>query len=327
MIITQTPYRISLFGGGTDYPAWYERHGGSVVSFSIDKYCYTTVRKLPPFFFHKYRVVYSKIETVSEFEDIQHPVIREVIRKYAPQIGLEIHYDGDLPARSGVGSSSAFAVGLIHALRLFNNLDVTALELAGEAIWLEQEVLKEHVGSQDQLACALGGLNEIKFGINPSFEVFPIDLSKNFLSEIEERMVLVYSGKQRSSNDISATLVQNFSRQEKLMNRTMELAEECGKLIRSRGDLDNVGEMLEESWEIKDLLNSRAVTKEFREMRIAAKEAGAIGGKIVGAGGGGFMLFWLKKGKKEDFLRNFKNGLNVPISISQHGSTAIVKGV
>ena len=194
MIITKTPYRISLFGGGTDHPAWYKDNGGEVISFAIDKYCYLTARVLPPFFDHKYRIAYSKVEMIKNIDEIQHPAVREGIRKFCPDLALEIHHDGDLPARSGVGSSSAFAVGLINSLSLLQNLELSSEDLANQAIILEQEILNENVGSQDQIACALGGLNYIKFGGEQEWVSEKITLTPSMKNQIERRMVLVYSG-------------------------------------------------------------------------------------------------------------------------------------
>lgn len=189
MIITKTPYRISLFGGGTDHPTWYRENGGEVISFAVDKYCYLTTRILPPFFDHKYRIAYSKVEMTKTIEEIQHPAVRGALRKYASEMSLEIHHDGDLPARSGVGSSSAFAVGLIHSLHLLKNQKISKLELAHQAIELEQIDLNENVGSQDQIACALGGINYITFGGKSEWEVEPLRLTDSQRKQVEQRTV------------------------------------------------------------------------------------------------------------------------------------------
>lgn len=291
MIITKTPYRISLFGGGTDHPAWYKDHGGEVISFAIDKFCYLTTRILPPFFDHRYRIAYSKVEHVKTVNEIQHPAVREGIRKFSPELALEIHHDGDLPARSGVGSSSAFAVGLIHSLTVLKNQNLTNVQLAQEAIILEQEILKENVGSQDQIACALGGMNYLKFGRNPEWSSHPISLSSDFKSAIEDRIVLIYSGVHRSSSDVQANFLVNLEKKGKTMDRTIDLARECRSLIESEGDLDLVGEMLTESWFLKKQMNSHSVTPELENLWKASIKAGALGGKVLGAGGAGFVCF------------------------------------
>ena len=325
MIITKTPFRISLFGGGTDYPAWYRKNGGEVISFAIDKFCYLTTRVLPPFFDHKYRIAYSKVETTRSIEDIQHPAVRSALEKYCPDLSLEIHHDGDLPARSGVGSSSAFAVGLIHSLSVLQNRELSKIELANEAIFLEQSILKENVGSQDQIACALGGFNYIKFGGKNEWTHEPIQISDSRVSEIESRMVLVYTGVQRSSSNIQANLLLNIDSKTKTMERTIELARICREIIESDSDLDQIGQLLIESWSLKKEMNTAAVTNELEEVWSKAKLAGALGGKVLGAGGGGFCLFWIKAGTREEFLKRFNVGTWVPIRITSEGSSCILK--
>jgi D-glycero-alpha-D-manno-heptose-7-phosphate kinase len=325
MIITKTPFRVSLFGGGTDYPFWYKEHGGEVVSFTIDKYCYLTTRVLPPFFNHNYRIAYSVVETLKSYTEIKHPAVREAIRKYCPDLSLEIHHDGDLPARSGVGSSSAFAVGLIHSLKLLKGQSVTSKELADEAITLEQEILQENVGSQDQVACALGGLNHIVFNRNSSWRAEKIDLSEMYKNEIENRMVLIYTGVNRISSNIQAHLFVDFQKKIPILNRTTELARECRNILAGMQDLDSIGDMLAESWELKRAMNSYAVTSELDELWSRAKRAGALGGKVLGAGGGGFCLFWVKKNAKVEFLNRFNTGTYVPTKIVYEGSTCILR--
>ena len=324
MVITKTPYRISLFGGGTDHPAWYKEHGGEVISFAIDKFCYLTTRILPPFFDHRYRIAYSKVEHVKTVNEIQHPAVREGIRKFSPELALEIHHDGDLPARSGVGSSSAFAVGLIHSLTVLKNQNLTSMQLAEEAIILEQQILKENVGSQDQIACALGGMNYLKFGRNPEWSSQPILLLSDFKSAIEDRVVLIYSGVHRSSSDVQANFLVDLQKKGKTMERTINLARECRSLIESEGDLDLIGEMLAESWFLKKQMNGHSVTPELEDLWEAAVKAGALGGKVLGAGGGGFCMFWVKEGGRESFLNQLQFGTHVPVKISSEGTTCLL---
>jgi len=325
MIITKTPYRISLFGGGTDHPLWYKKHGGEVISFAIDKYCYISTRILPPFFDHKYRIAYSKVETVNDFTKILHPVVREAIRKYSPDLSLEIHHDGDLPARSGIGSSSAFTVGLINSLLLLKEKVISSCELANEAIVLEQMDLKENVGSQDQIACALGGMNYIEFGGNSDWEATPITLESSFQETITNRIVMVYTGITRTSSDIQANLLIDLDKKFNTMQRTTELTRECRKIFEQRGDLDVIGEMLIESWSLKREMNNLAVTPALEDVWEKSISAGALGGKVLGAGGGGFCMFWVKEDGQEEFLSNFKMGTHVPVQISSTGSTCILK--
>jgi D-glycero-alpha-D-manno-heptose-7-phosphate kinase len=325
MIITKTPYRISLFGGGTDHPAWYRENGGEVISFAIDKYCYLTTRVLPPFFNHKYRIAYSKVETTNTIDEIQHPAVRGALRKYCPDLSLEIHHDGDLPARSGVGSSSAFAVGLIHSLSLLQNREISKIELANEAIYLEQIELSENVGSQDQIACAVGGLNYITFGGKSDWAHEPLEISETKKKEIEDRVVLIFTGVNRLSSDVQANLLVNLDKKSKTMFRTIELARESKEVITRNLDLDQIGEMLVESWSLKKAMNSHAITPALEEIWSKSKRAGALGGKVLGAGGGGFCMFWVKEGMREDFLHNFNIGTHVPVKISDEGSNCVLR--
>jgi D-glycero-alpha-D-manno-heptose-7-phosphate kinase len=325
MIITKTPYRVSLFGGGTDHPAWYRENGGEVISLAIDKYCYLTTRVLPPFFDHKYRIAYSKVETTNTIDEIQHPAVRGALQKYCPNLSLEIHHDGDLPARSGVGSSSAFAVGLIHSLSILLNKEISKEELANEAIHLEQVELNENVGSQDQIACAIGGLNYIKFGGQKEWVHEPISISNLKKLELESRMVLIYTGVHRSSSDVQANLLIDLNKKTKTMQRTIELARECKEVLLSNTNLDEIGEMLVESWSLKKAMNSNAITPALEEIWVKSQRAGALGGKVLGAGGGGFCMFWVKEDGQEEFLERFDFGTHVPVQISNEGSTCILK--
>jgi D-glycero-alpha-D-manno-heptose-7-phosphate kinase len=324
MIITKTPYRISLFGGGTDHPAWYKENGGEVISFAIDKYCYLTTRILPPFFDHKFRIAYSKVEMTKTIEEIQHPAVRGALKKYCPDLSLEIHHDGDLPARSGVGSSSAFAVGIIHSLSLLQHRLLSNIELANEAINLEQVELKENVGSQDQIACAVGGLNYITFGGTSDWVHEPLIISESKKREIEERTVLIYTGVHRSSSDIQAKFLIDLNKKAKTMIRTIELARESKEVLTRDLDLDLIGEMLVESWSLKKAMNSQAITPALEEIWSNSMRAGALGGKVLGAGGGGFCMFWVREGLREDFLRKLSFGTHVPIKISNEGSTCVL---
>ena len=325
MIITKTPYRISLFGGGTDHPSWYKKHGGEVISFAIDKYCYISTRILPPFFDHKYRIAYSKVETVNDFKKILHPVVREAIRKFSPNLSLEIHHDGDLPARTGIGSSSAFTVGLINSLLILQDKFISSRELANEAIELEQIDLMENVGSQDQIACTLGGMNYIEFGGNLNWEATPMTLSSNFQKSITDRIVMIYTGITRISSDIQANLLVDLEKKLTTMQRTTELTRECRKIFEEEGDLDLIGEMLVESWSLKREMNNLAITPVLDDVWEKAKLAGALGGKVLGAGGGGFCMFWVKENGREEFLNNFNLGTYVPVQISKTGSECILK--
>ena len=327
MIISRTPFRVSLFGGGSDHPAWFEKNGGRVLSFSIDKYCYLTTRVLPPFFDHKYRIAYSRVETVSSVEKIVHPVVRECIVKYAPMFNLEIHHDGDLPARSGIGSSSAFAVGMIHSLLALQSQSISRIALADLAIEMEHDILKENVGWQDQIACSLGGINLIEFGPNRVWQSLPIRLKSVTEEDLISRMVLIYTGVSRNSTDVTVGLLSNLKPNDKKspMFRVMELAKECHSLIASSGDLDLIGKMLDEAWELKKSLNNQATNSLLDDWYVKGINAGALGGKVLGAGGGGFILFWVKKGERNNFIEKLGTATAVPFKICHEGATVIYR--
>jgi len=325
MIIIRTPFRISLFGGGSDFPSWYTKNKGAVISFTIDKYCYISARFLPPFFSHKYRVIYSVIETVSHFEEIEHPAVREAIRSFLPSQGLEIHHAGDLPARSGVGSSSAFAAGLIHSLLKLNGVnDFGKRQLAEHAINLEQIILKDNVGSQDQIACSYGGLNFIKFGPSENpWSVETIELQHRRKRDLENNLFLVFSGISRFSSDISIGLTKDIESKKRFIDRSVQMAFRCKEILVSKGNLEEIGELLDESWENKRSMNPFAITPELDAIYREAKNCGATGGKVLGAGGGGFLLFWVSEQNSERFLETFSLGTRVPFHIETEGSTCL----
>jgi len=324
MIITRTPYRVSLFGGGSDFPNWYLNNPGKVISFTINKYCYISARELPPFFEHDYRVSYSKVETAKKIDDIRHPAFREIIRKYGRERKYEIHHHGDLPAKSGVGSSSAFAVGLINALSKFEETDLTSLEIANAAIEMEQKILQEIVGSQDQIACAVGGINEISFGPGVEWVNRPITLPDTTVQEIENSSVLIFSGIQRVSSKISEHLLINLDNSSQYLERNVELVDECIKVLEAGKSLLEIGSLLNESWRIKRTINPMSTTTFIDDFFDKAMKCGAVGGKILGAGGGGFSLFWVDPNNRERFLRDFDLGVEVPFRIDFQGTTCVL---
>lgn len=324
MIITKTPYRISLFGGGSDFPKWYKENTGKVISFTIDKYCYLSLRELPEYFEHRYRVVYSIVEEKKSTAEILHPAVRVAFQKYLPGKFMEIHHFGDLPARSGVGSSSAFAVGLINAIKHLLKEPLKTAELARAAINFEQLDLGENVGSQDQIASTYGGFNLIEFYKDDSFEVKPLNLNNRKITEIEDRVCLVFSKVSRFSSDISKKLLDNLSSNESLMERNIQLTSQAEDILKSNKSLDEIGDLLTENFQIKMQMNPDAVNLELLEVFEIGMKNGAIGGKVLGAGGGGFILFWLPEGKKSDFMVAMKNFLPVSVKISFTGSKIIL---
>jgi D-glycero-alpha-D-manno-heptose-7-phosphate kinase len=326
VIITKTPYRVSLFGGGSDHPAWYsEYEEGKVLSFAIDKYSYLNARLLPPFFNHSIRLAYSKIELVNSVDEILHPAFRETMRKYwNGQNGLEVHHHGDLPAQSGVGSSSSFVVGLINALQAMNGVLMSPQSLAESAIEMEQRILKENVGSQDQVAAAFGGFNRISFSSDNVFSLKSYSSATDAILEIESRCILIFSGVSRFSSNISAGLISGLSYSTKYMKRNIEMVAEAERIIQSNGDLDEIGLMLNENWNLKKALNRDASNTLLDEIYTESLAAGALGGKLLGAGGGGFFLFWLKDGiSKNDFVAKLRNIVGVPFKIDTTGSQIV----
>ena len=299
MIITKTPYRISFFGGGSDYPEWYKKFGGSVLSTTIDKFIYISCRELPPFFEHKYRVVWSKIENVKEINQIQHSIVKKLLQYNKIKSGLEIHYDGDLPARSGMGSSSSFSVGLMCALMKFQKKSISNINLAKQTINFEQKIMKETVGSQDQVATSIGGFNKIKFLKNEKIIIKKI-LSKN-LKKLNSNLLLLYTGIQRNASIIANNYVHKLSNQkEKNIRKIIEKVDLGEKIIKS-GNLDDFGELLHETWIEKKNLSSSVSNNKIDELYKICMENGAKGGKLLGAGGGGFLLIYIKNEKKKNF--------------------------
>ena len=325
MIITKTPYRISFFGGGSDYPEWYKKFGGSVLSTTIDKFIYISCRELPPFFDHKYRVVWSKIENVKEINQIQHSTVKKLLQYNKIKSGLEIHYDGDLPARSGMGSSSSFSVGLMCALMKFQKKNISNINLAKQAINFEQKIMKETVGSQDQVATSIGGFNKIKFLKNEKIIIKKI-LSKN-LKKLNSNLLLLYTGIQRNASIIANNYVHKLSNQkEKNIRKIIEKVDLGEKIIKS-GNLDDFGELLHETWIEKKNLSSSVSNNKIDELYKICMENGAKGGKLLGAGGGGFLLIYIKNEKKKKLLNKLKNITNVPFKFSDEGCEVILNSL
>jgi len=323
MIISRTPYRVSFFGGGTDYPAWYRHHGGAVLSATIDKYCWLTCRYLPPFFEHKYRVVWSVIENRRTVEEIDHPVVRKILPHLGMKRGVEIHHDGDLPARSGMGSSSAFTVGLLNALQALMGRMPTRRDLAMESIRVEQELLHETVGSQDQVSAAYGGLNHILFMPNGEIVVRPVTILPERIRELNEHLMLFYSGIKRTASNIAESFVENIEAKRRPLRIMKDLVDE-GLAILSRGrDLRAFGELLHEAWQAKRGLSGRISNPRLDEMYDAARRAGAIGGKITGAGGGGFVLLFVEPHLRDDVREALNHLIHVPFDFEFSGSQIV----
>jgi len=324
LIITKTPFRISFFGGGTDHPAWFKEHGGKVLATTFDKYCYISTRPLPPFFDHKYRVVYSNIENINSISEIQHPSVREVLKYYNSSKGLEIHHDGDLPAKSGLGSSSSFTVGLINAINALGDIYKSPNELAKEAIHIEQNLINECVGSQDQISAAYGGFNEIEFYRDGTFSVEPLLINSERKQSLNDHLMLFFTGISRFSSDVSESQVANISNCLSQLNELHDMTREGSSILTSSVSLDEFGLLLDKSWAIKKTLSSMISNSSIDEMYQMAKNAGAIGGKILGAGGGGFVLFFVKPQDQNKVKNALKKFTFVPFSFENTGSKIVV---
>ena len=323
MIISRTPYRISLFGGGTDFPAWYLRHGGSVVATAIDKYCYLTCRHLPPFLGHKYRVVWSKIELTNTLEEITHPAVRSVLKHLDMTRGLEIHAVGDLPARSGMGSSSAFTVGLLNACYALNGRMISKHDLAMESIHLEQNVMKEVVGSQDQVSAAFGGLNRIDFHTNGEITVTPLTISGDRIRELNNHLMLFYTGIKRTSSDVQTKFIENLDAKKRQLRIMKDLVDESISILNSNSDIRQFGDLLHEAWGIKRGFSPMVSNSDVDALHAEAIESGALGGKLTGAGGGGFLLLFVPPEKQASVKDALSRFLHVPFRFDFGGSQII----
>jgi D-glycero-alpha-D-manno-heptose-7-phosphate kinase len=325
LIITRTPFRISFFGGGTDYPAWYKVNGGQVLGASIDKYCYISVRHLPPFFPHRYRVVYSKIENVEHHNDIQHPAVKAVLEHLNCTQGLEIHHDGDLPARSGLGSSSSFTVGLLNALYALRGEYVSQGGLASEAIHVEQDLIGEHVGSQDQIFAAHGGLNRIRFFPSDGHDIDPIIIRDERKEQLEGHLMLVFTGLSRFSTEIAKTKIDNFHCRHKELHTMGQMVDEAVSLLASKSaPIEEFGKLLHESWQLKRTLSDKVSNSEIDSLYETALKAGAIGGKVTGAGGGGFMLLFAPPERQSGVREALKDLIHVPVKFDNAGTRVVV---
>jgi D-glycero-alpha-D-manno-heptose-7-phosphate kinase len=321
VIIVRVPYRVSFFGGSSDYPEWLKEHKGAVLSTTVDKYLYVSLRKYPDLFGVKHRIVWSHIENATSCEEILHPVVRSALPLYGIEDGIELHYQGDLPSKSGMGSSSSFAVGMIHAIHAYKHEEVTKKHLAQEAIRLEQEILKEAVGYQDQVATAYGGLNVIRFS-NGDFEVEPLEVDT---TELQKRLMLFYLGAGRMSGTITKELVGNIP------YRTNEIQTICDMVETGRGfletsDWDGFGYLLGAMWNYKRRLSDNVSSPSLDKIYVKCIEAGALGGKLLGAGGTGFFLFYVPL-EKQDAVREALSHLTlVPFRFESEGSKILFNG-
>jgi len=324
MVITKTPHRISFFGGGTDYPDWYMENGGKVIGTAIDKYCYLVVRELPPFFEYKHRIVYSRMEDVKILDEIAHPSVREVLKYLNYPKGISIHHDGDIPARSGMGSSSAFTVGLLNAMYAMNGKIISKNDLGALAIHIEQKVIKENVGSQDQIFAAHGGFNKIDFLRNGEVRVSPVIMSNENISLFEGKLMLFFTGLSRNASDIAEEQIKNIKKNRKELEHMSALVDEAYGIITSpRPEFAAFGRLLNETWKLKKSLSTKITSRHIDEIYETAVKNGAAGGKLLGAGGGGFILFYAEPENQPKIKEALKDLLLIPFKFDYLGSQII----
>lgn len=323
MIITRTPFRISFFGGGTDYPAWYLENGGSVISTTINKYSFLVLRKLPNIFDYNYRVRYYELQETKKVDDINIPVIREAIKYMNYEMGVDITHHGDLPNRTGIGSSSSFTVSLLHGLSVLKHEHLTKRQLARDAIHLEQQILGEAVGSQDQVAAAFGGLNRIDFvvGGEADFVCSPLLIKKEILKNLESWVQLFFTEQLRNAHDIAEKKILNIKDKKVDLRLMQELVNEAEKELFA-GDINSFAKLLNEQWIIKKEMEKSISNSDIDEIYKKGIEAGAVGGKLLGAGGGGFILF-LTPPEKHEQVRNSLKLREVPVDFEYLGSQVI----
>ena len=323
MIISRTPYRISLFGGGSDYPNWNSISGkkGSVLGFAINKYSYISLRYSPLFLKYKYRIYYSKTELVNQLNKIRHPAVRNIIKEMKIKQGLEIQHHGDLPARTGVGSSSSFSVGLINSLYALNNKKISKNKLASTAIHIEQNVIKENVGSQDQVWASYGGFNRIDFYKKNKFKVKNLIINQHKIDKLLNNFILIYTGISRYSDDLAKNIIQNLSSNIKNISMMIDMVNEAENiLINKNKDIDEIGELLDHYWKIKKKLSNTITLDKIEDIYHKAKKAGAIGGKLLGAGSGGFMLLYVNQKNKSKVYEKLNKLIKIDIQVDLKGS-------
>jgi D-glycero-alpha-D-manno-heptose-7-phosphate kinase len=324
MIITRTPLRISFFGGGTDLPAWFRTHGGAVLSTTINKYLFISCRDMPPYWEFKNRFVYgSKTEVVSSVDGIEHPAIREVLRFMQIPYGIDMHYNTDIPARSGMGSSSAFTVGLLRTLYGMNGKMVSDRRLAQEAIHVEQDLIGEAVGCQDQIAAAFGGPNHIIFHEDGNFEVNPVIAPRGRLQELNDHLVLVYTGIQRIASEIEEKKIKQLGDHESELRTIQRYVDDALELLNRDDPIEEFGGLLHETWQMKKKLSEDVTNNSLDELYERCRSNGAIGGKLLGTGGGGFMLLFVKPQDRDAMLKSLPDFIPVSFSFDTIGSQII----
>ncbi len=324
MIISQTPVRVSFFGGGTDFPEYFNRHGGAVLSTTIDKFVYLSVNYLSNFFDYRIKVSYSKTELVNDIKDIEHPAVRACLQHLGITSNVEINYFSNLPARTGLGTSSSFVVGLLHALYAYQGRMVSARRLAEEAVYVERVLIPENVGYQDQYAAAFGGLNYISFQDQDDARVEKVVCPQRILRRLQDNLLLFYTGIQRYSDSIQKKHISGIDKNLENLNAMAGLAERgrdilCGSV----DDPGQFGRLLDEGWQLKKNIGSGVSNPEIDDMYSRALGAGALGGKLLGAGGGGFLLLYVDPEKQSPVRSALSDLLEVSFNFENNGSHVI----
>jgi D-glycero-alpha-D-manno-heptose-7-phosphate kinase len=324
VIISRTPFRISFFGGGTDYPAWYRQRGGSVISASINKYSYITCRYLPPFHEFNYLIRYYKREEAQTIDEIQHPSVKASIRFLGIDRGLDVVHHADLPARSGLGSSSTFTVGLLNALYALKHEMPSKRQLAIDAINIEQKIIGEHVGSQDQTAAAFGGLNRINFGGPSEIEVKPYIIPPERLEQLQQHILLFFTGFARTASEIAKEQIENIESKTINLDEMVTIVDEAETILLDKSrDLTEFGRLLHEQWHLKRTMSSQITNDAIDRIYDIGVRAGAYGGKLLGAGGGGFIMFFAPQERHQAIKETLGNLLHVPVCFDYLGSQII----
>jgi len=323
MIISKTPYRICFFGGGTDYPSWFKENKGKILSTTIDKYVYLSLKDLGPYFSYKHRVIWSKVENVNDAKLIQHNVVREMLEYFKIKSGVEIHYQGDLPARSGMGSSSSFVVGLMNAFLIKKKIKVSKMNLAKRSIFFEHKILKEIVGIQDQISASFGGLNKLDIKKNGSFDVKKIEINKQ-IKNLDKNLVLLFTGIHRTANEIAGQYVSKLKKDKVMEMKEINFQVEEAEQLLVKNKFDDFGKLLNDGWKLKKSLSKIISNKKIDNLYEFSMNNGAMGGKLLGAGGGGFMLLYIPHHKQKKFFKKIKHVINVPFNFTEESSQIIL---
>lgn len=323
MIITRTPFRMSFFGGGTDMKDFFTEHGGAVISTTFDKYCYVIVRHLPRFFEYSTELSYSRIERVISIDDIEHPAIRNAM-KMLDMHELRLTYEADLPARSGLGTSSSFAVGMLNAFYALKGKYADKKRLADDAIYLERILCNEAGGWQDQIAASFGGFNRINFNKDGTYDVYPLIIHPDRKKQLDDNLIMFFTGFTRFSSDMQKANAKGYHDKTKQLLEMLDLVDQAQKVLTDKNaDLDDFGRMLDHTWKLKRQTGGAITTNSIDALYQRGIVAGALGGKLLGAGGGGFLVFYVQPEKKKTVKEAMKDLLYVPFHFEDGGTRVI----